>query len=622
MATGVAALALSASACVRGAAGAESAPDGGVAEPRVARSNILRADYAGSASCRTCHSSLYDDWLGSPMRQMTRLPATAKIRAPFDGRTWRFKDDEARFERQAGTRFVRIQSRRFGDHLYRVTRVIGGRTREDFAGVEVTGTQPDARIIGDAHDEVILPASYFFETASFRLKGYSVMVRERPGLKAGAVWNQSCVLCHNTAPTFLSLWGALLGKGAPAYQGEVVDALLPESRRWALQITDPHAARAAIADEVHLLGEASDLPGDLPASLRQGITTVGQRFGAEQLLEVGIGCEACHGGCREHVLQPRVSTSYQPRSPFLRVQPAPGRDPITRAEAINRTCARCHQVLFSRYPFTWEGGLRHGPSPGGSSTNSGEARDMLLGGCSRALACTDCHDPHRDDDPDDRAALATPAGNATCTKCHPAYSSRQALRAHSHHDPDAAGGVCINCHMPRKNLALTYTLGRYHRIGSPTENARVLRDRPLECALCHARKSAEELVSEMERWWGKRYDRPILQALYGDLQQPPLQATLALGKPHEQAVAIISLREQNVREALPLVAQQIANRLPLVRYQARKAIDAFVGKDCGIDLDRTLRDIISATEKCVPQAAPITQSAPVRETPASKHDDD
>jgi hypothetical protein len=618
----VATLALWASGCVGGAAGAESAPDGGVGEPRVVRSNILRADYAGSESCRTCHRSLYDDWLGSPMRQMTRLPATARIRAPFDGRTWRFKDDEARFERQAGTRFLRIHSRRFGDHLYRVTRVIGGRTREDFAGVEVTGTQPDARTVGDPHDEVVLPASYFFETASFRLKGYSVMVRERPGLKAGAVWNQSCVLCHNTAPTFLSLWGALLGKGAPAYQGEVVDALLPEGRRRRWEVAHPDAARAAVADEVHLLGGASDAPADLPASLRQGIGEMSRRFGAEHLLEIGIGCEACHGGCREHVQQPRVSTSYQPRSPFLRAQPAPGRGPITRAESINRTCARCHQVLFSRYPFTWEGGLRHGGAPGGSSTNSGEARDMLLGGCSRALACTDCHDPHRDDDPNDLAALATPAGNATCAKCHPAFASRAALRAHSHHDPDAAGGVCINCHMPRKNLALTYTLGRYHRIGSPTENVRVLRDRPLECALCHARKSAEELVSEMERWWGKRYDRQVLQALYGDLQQSPLQSTLARGKPHEQAVAIISLREQKVREALPLVAQQIANPLPLVRYQARKAINALVGRDCAIDLDRALRDIIAATEKCVPQAAPITPGAPVRETPASHHDDD
>jgi hypothetical protein len=618
----VTALALSVSSCVRGAFGVESAADGGVAEPRVVRSNILRADYAGSASCRTCHRSLYDDWLGSPMRQMTRLPANAKIRAPFDGRTWKFKDDEAHFERQGGTRFVRIQSRRFGNHLYRVTRVIGGRTREDFAGVEVTGTQPDASIVGDAHDEVILPASYFFETASFRLKGYSVMVRERPGLKAGAVWNQSCVLCHNTAPAFLSLWGAVLGKGAPAYQGEVVDALLPESRRGKLQVTDANALNAAVADEVRLLGGPSDLPGDVPTSLRQGIVTMSQRFGAKHLLEIGIGCEACHGGCREHVLQPRVSTSYQPRSSFLHVQSAQDRSPITRAESINRTCARCHQVLFSRYPFTWEGGVRHSGSPGGSSTNSGEARDMLLGGCSRALACTDCHDPHRDDDPEDLAALATPAGNATCTKCHSAFASRQALRAHSHHDPDAAGGVCINCHMPRKNLALTYTLARYHRIGSPTENARVLRDRPLECALCHARMSAEKLISTMENWWGKRYDRATLQALYGDLQQPPLLSTLTRGKPHEQAVAIISLREQNVREALPLVARQIAHPLPLVRFQARKAIDALLGRDCGIDLDRDLRDIVAATQKCVPQAAPITPGAPLREAPASHPDDD
>jgi len=147
-------------------------------------------------------------------------------------------------------------------------------------------------------------------------------------------------------------------------------------------------------------------------------------------------------------------------------------------------------------------------------------------------------------------------------------------------------------------------------------------DRPLECALCHARKSAEELVSEMELWWGKHYDRQALQALYGDLQQPPLLSTLARGKPHEQAVAIISLREQKVSEALPLLARQIAHPLPLLRYQARKAINAFVGHDCGIDLDRSLRDIIAATEKCVPQAAPITPGLPVREAPASHHDDD
>ncbi|HEX7596652.1 MAG TPA: cytochrome c3 family protein, partial [Polyangia bacterium] len=491
---------------------------------------------------------------------------------------------------------MRTQTKNSGDHLYRITRVIGGRTREDFAGVEVSGTQPDAPVIGDAHNEAILPVSYFFETASFRLKGYSVMVGERPGLAAGAVWNQTCVLCHNTTPYFTSLWGALLGRGAPSYQGASVDMLLPTDRRWRWEVTEPAALHTAIANEVRHLGGVDSAVADPATSLRKGIITMRRRFNAGHLLEIGIGCEACHGGCREHVQSPRVTTSYLPMSPFLRVQPASGRGPITRAEQINRVCARCHQVLFSRYPSTWEGGRRHTGTPGGSTTNSGEARDMLLGGCSLSMSCTTCHDPHRDDDPADLAALATPAGNATCTSCHPAYLERQALAAHAHHDPDGAGGMCINCHMPRKNLALTYTLSRYHRIGSPTERARVESDRPLECALCHARKSSEELLSAMERWWGRHYDRQALQGLYGDLKESPLLSTLARGKPHEQAVAVISLREQGVTESLPRVARLIAHPIPLVRYQVRKTIEAIAGRSCNIDLDRTTPEIIRATE--------------------------
>ena len=78
----------------------------------------------------------------------------------------------------------------------------------------------------------MLPVSYVFETRSFRLKGYSVMVGERPGLRAGGVWNETCIFCHNTVPYFDALWGELPGPGAPTYQGEVVDRLLPRERRW------------------------------------------------------------------------------------------------------------------------------------------------------------------------------------------------------------------------------------------------------------------------------------------------------------------------------------------------------------------------------------------------------
>ena len=80
------------------------------------------------------------------------------------------------------------------------------------------------------------------------------MVGERPGLRAGGVWNQTCVFCHNTNPYFDSTWGELYGPGAPGYQGEVVDRLLPPSRRFSFEITDEEALARALEGELAVLG--------------------------------------------------------------------------------------------------------------------------------------------------------------------------------------------------------------------------------------------------------------------------------------------------------------------------------------------------------------------------------
>jgi predicted CXXCH cytochrome family protein len=560
------------------------------------RSNILRADYVGSASCAPCHADIYAKWAASPMRKMTRDPDHAEIRAPFAGETFSFKGDRATFFREGVARFVRIAVRDAGEHLYRITRVIGNRYREDFAGMEVAS--PTDRVERGRGPELVLPVTYYFQTQGYRPKGYSVMVHERPGLRAGAVWNQTCIFCHNTTPWFDTMWGALSGPAAPAYQGIVLDRLLPPSRQLTYRVANDRAFRAAIASEEAFVGVAGSRPQlDNEAAARAGIRAFAASFEGHHLVEEGIGCEACHGGGREHVAEPRVRTSFDPHSDFLQVRTPSGETP-SRALLINRTCARCHQVLFSRYPYTWEGGLRHGGTKGGSTTTSGEARDFLMGGPARNLACTDCHDPHTRDKPEALARLATPAGNAVCERCHKAFATAEGLAEHAHHSPAGAGGSCVACHMPRKNMALDYSLTRYHRIGSPTDRERVEGDRPLECALCHADKSVVSLIDTMERWWGKKYERRRLTALYGDLEANALLATLVRGRAHEQVVAAMVLAENKVSSATPLVANLLGNPYPLARRFAAQALTGLRDNPCAIDVDASREEIRAALAAC------------------------
>ena len=556
---------------------------------RFVTSNITRADYAGSQACQRCHTKIFARWSGSPMRNMTRLESSHRApAAPFDGRSFRFKDDSVELFTTAGVRYMRIRSRYTKHPLWRVTRTIGGHYREDFTGVPVDGTGPAQRMLGDPTSDRVLPVSWLLFAHELRYKGYSVMVRERPGLKPGTIWKKSCIFCHNTPPLLTTLYDELYGPGAPGYQGAVADRLLPAARRFTWRITDEEGLRRVLIAELELLWRRRFLRfGERKVHDLLGLAAIStqRQFGQKELVEVGIGCEACHLGSAQHVADPQTRTSFEPRSPLLAAVPPGGKVPTTRAPWVNRVCLRCHTVLFSRYPFTWEGKRRRSAAPGGSNVNSGEARDLQLGGCSGELACSDCHDPHQKDDPRHHARLGTVAGNALCIRCHPRYAGSKALAAHTHHRVEGAGSACLACHMPKKNMGLKYELSRYHRIASPTEPVKVLHDRPLECALCHADFSVEKTVATMERWWNKRYDRAALRALYGaELSANTLRRTLERGKAHEQAVAIVVLSENKDRAALAAILRQLGHAYPLLRYFARAAIERLSGRKLAIDM--------------------------------------
>jgi hypothetical protein len=232
------------------------------------------------------------------MHDMTRDASTARILAPFDGAVFRFKEDTATLTTRGRDRIVSVASPSFGAHDYRVTKVIGGRHREDFVGVEL---RQDGRV----GDEEILPISWLLGRKAFRYKGYSVMSEERPGLKAGPTWRETCIFCHNTAPQISTLLGVLVGEGAPSFQGSTVDRFLPEPRRLRYRVGDEGGMAAALARELVLLrgaaGEsaAAHDSSDVRSLLATTLRETRSRFSERHLIDVGVGCEACHGGARQ-----------------------------------------------------------------------------------------------------------------------------------------------------------------------------------------------------------------------------------------------------------------------------------------------------------------------------------
>src|SRR5262249_7275688 len=127
---------------------------------------------------------------------------------------------------------------------------------------------------------------------------------------------------------------------------------------------------------------------------------------------------------------------------------------------------------------------------------------------------------------------------------------------------------------------------RYHRIGSPNAVEKVERDRPLECALCHSDWSVAKIVTTMQTWWGKRYDRAALEELYGALPANAIRATLERGKAHEQATPLGVLAERADRDAAPLIARQLVHAYPIVRYFALRALATLLGHEPALDLFR------------------------------------
>lgn len=420
-------------------------------------SNIYRADYVGPKACVECHEDQHQGWSNGLHRRMNSLGEA--IVGDFSDVAVSYAGGRARFFKNADRPFMELTDAEGKTRLFAVTRTIGSRYLQEYVGRQVLAdparaTGGEARTYGP---EIRLPFGYWLRPqAWFHRQYYDSWYREeykpdgtlaldpyRPDEKP---WAERCAWCHNTYAFDARLVRSdarLIGQGREQYF---------EQRR------SPRSARDRRA-----IAERNRLP-------------------VEELVTVGISCESCHLGGREHAVN-GGDISFVPVSPDIAARAdAPdlsgGRD---SGVVINTLCAQCHSTPAPTY------------ASGGVMRNSAEAMDMATGACMSQITCLNCHDPHALGP--GAGAPIQPAHEAACASCHPQIAA--AGRDHSRHDSVS----CLDCHMPRIVKGVTEAV-RTHRISRPVEPSMVAAGEPNACNLCHLDRSIQWTVRALSDRFG------------------------------------------------------------------------------------------------------------------------
>lgn len=301
-------------------------------------------------------------------------------------------------------------------------------------------------------------------------------------------------------------------------------------------------------------------------------------------LELGIGCEQCHGPMRDHG-EWQTAHRDQEGDPTLR--------PFDRERYIN-TCAACHSRRAELTGRFMPGDDFHEhfdlvlPDTSEVFYPDGQIHDEDFEYAAFSLSamhawgvrCTDCHDWH--------TVKVTRKDNRLCLRCHQqGIAGRIPIdeAEHSHHPPDAAGFACFDCHMPQ-----TAYMQRHwrHDHGMTIPDPLLTKEHgiPNACTRCHADEEVDWSLYFVEEWYGKRMDRPTRDRA----------RALARLKAHDLSAvpeALALLHKESNPTWRAVYARMLAPSVPAVRDPATRSalIDA-------------LADMLNAPSP-VPQAAAI-----------------
>ena len=499
---------------------------------------VPQAEYGGSVSCKACHEEAYALWLKSNHGLAERLPTAEMERRAFEpARSFTHGKQSSAVRGTNGGFFVSAVGLSGEPEAHRVARVIGNDPLRQFL-VAFPGGRWQT-----------LEASFDTRTTNAPDWFNSFGEEDRqPGewghwTGRGMNWNAMCASCHNTRL---------------------------------------HKNYDEAADSYHT-----------------------------DMAEMSVGCEACHGPARAHNDWQRQFGKSGKKDPML--------PKLSRNQVLDY-CGSCHarraeltgdfkpgDPFFDHHDLTIvdhsdiyypDGQVRDEDYEFASFRSSKMATNNIT--------CLDCHNPH--------SMKTILPGNSLCMRCHNgSLANAPTINPveHSHHKvygygedgkplnidltkyiPSQiaeTGGECVNCHMPQ-TLYMQRHWRHDHGFTIPDPLLTKKFGIPNACDRCHKDKTTDWSLEAVEKWYGKRMERPtraraetIALARNGDpAAREPLLALLANENPYWQAVAAGLLGQWVGNPVVDAaLTKSLAHTDPLVRGNAVRSLEPLIEQPGG-----------------------------------------
>lgn len=517
-------------------------------------SNIHPEDYVGPETCKGCHESEYQSWFRHAHRRMNALADDSTVEGDFSGKARiSYLGGNAVFYKEGGRYKMRLQR---GDvrRVYQVNQTIGSRFFQYYIGKQTEGPEPRDHLF--YHQDHVLFFGYWLEQ-----RQWVPIVHVGPELPDGerpdpfdppasqpflARYSSRCNFCHTTFPL-----GDMLARN-PSRMARHVPVPLHFSLGHYLDQNQP-----GILDFLQSPAEASDQ--DI-LRIRQDLVKL---EAPQHAATLGVSCEACHLGGREHVASGgKEPPGFFPSSPFLFVDARERDVSFGRThDNLNWACGRCHV------------GTRPTYANGISTWNSTEYSDAVQGSCFSQLRCIDCHNPHETIGP--RWSGSPDQDDRLCLRCHQQLEPAQARRNHTRHPAGSSGARCMNCHRPRINEGIQ-DLVRTHTIFSPTDKAMIEANHPNACNMCHTDRAIDWTVGYLKEWYGAEYSEEKLAENYPDRERSAALGWLQSESPAVRLVGADVLSRTGAGWALPELIGVLDDPYLINRQFTRRWLDSML----------------------------------------------